>query len=307
MNTALLRRATLWFAIAPPYFAGGCSNSPPHQAVDAADSSSPQACNADIIHTLAPDPDAMGETYLCYGFDARSLVQQTIEGLLWNAPASGGVVWHHATLSAVPGDFPDGPIPCDGMPPGSTSLHVWAPGGDNLLLPEATGLELPETTMRLVVELHVLRASSASAGTGSLGICFNHEPVRNRARFFGVAAGIPALRPHTKETSSTKCTFAASTHLWSVWPHMHRLGTAIEAVLVRGTGERELLRRVEPWDFTKQRTYPLAVDLAAGDRLESTCWWNNETNEYVFGGLRTTDEMCNQGFIGWPETSLSCE
>jgi hypothetical protein len=184
---------------------------------------------------------------------------------------------------------------------------VWAPGGNNLVLPEATALALPETTKRLVVEMHLLRSDFSPASAGSLGICLQHEPVQNLARFFGIEAPIPALRPRTNETTSVKCTFDASTHLWSVWPHMHRLGTAIEADLVRKAGDRQVLRRVDPWDFTRQRTYPLEVDIAAGDRFESTCWLSNVTDQYVFGGLRTTDEMCNQGLIGWPEAPLSCE
>jgi hypothetical protein len=88
---------------------------------------------------------------------------------------------------------------------------------------------------------------------------------------------------------------------------MHRLGAAIEAVRVRKTGDRQTLLRVAPWDFNQQRTYPLDVDLESGDRVESTCWWNNVTDEYVFAGLHTSDEMCNLGFIGWPAPALACE
>src|SRR5690242_12360050 len=220
MKAAHLRQRLRLSAIALLHLAHGCAGGSSDAPVVTGDAQgTPATCDADVVHTLTPDPEATGETYLCYGFEARSLVDRTIQGLVWHAPTGGGVTWHHATLSAVPGDFPDGPIPCDGLPPGSVSLHVWAPGGDNLLLPEATGLVLPETTNRLAVELHVLRADLAPAATGSLGICMSHDPVRNFARFFSVAAPIPARRPRTQETASTKCTFEASAHLWSIWPH----------------------------------------------------------------------------------------
>jgi len=277
------------------------------RAATAADAAVPDTCEIDIDHQLFPDPAVPGESYLCFGFDAQPLIHQTVRGLVWKSPVGGGVLWHHVTLSAVPGEFPDGPVPCDGMPPGSVNLHVWAPGGSPLLLPEGTGLVLPETTTRLVVEMHVLRMDAAAANRGSLGICLNHETVQNAARFFGIFAPVPALRPRFQETSTVRCTFPTGTHLWSLWPHMHRLGTSIEAVRVRKTGDRQTLLRVEPWDFNQQRTYPLDVDLESGDRVESTCWWNNVTDEYVFGGLHTSDEMCNQGFIGWPAPALACE
>ena len=291
----------------PLVCAGACATPHVESSISAGDSAVPAGCDVDIEHPLSPDPAAIGEAYLCYGFDAQPLANQTVKGLVWQAPDGGGVLWHHATLSAVPGDFPDGPVACDGMPPGSVSLHVWAPGGDNLVLPKATGFALPSGTTRLVVEMHVLRMHAAPANKGSLGICLNHDSVQNFARFFAVTVPIPALRPRTNETNSTTCTFKSSAHLWSIWPHMHRLGTAIEATLVRSAGDRTLLRRVDPWDFTRQRTYALDVDVENGDKVTSACWWSNVTDEYVFAGLHTTDEMCNQGFIGWPEPALACE
>src|SRR5689334_2617290 len=185
----------------------GCAAPHLDSPLPVTDSTPPNTCDIDVEHLLSPDAPPADEAYVCYGFDAQALTAQTIKGLIWKAPDGGGVAWHHATLRAVPGDFPDGPAPCDGMPPGSVSLHVWAPGGDNLLLPEGTGVTLPETTSRLVVEMHVLRTGSSAAAGGSLGICLNHEPVRNFARFFGVSTPIPALRPHTHESASTSCTF----------------------------------------------------------------------------------------------------
>jgi len=263
-------------------------------------------CTPDDTHVMTPDLAVGTEQYVCYAFDAGAARESTIRGLRWNAPAGGGVTWHHATLYAVTGTFPDGPAPCEGMPPGSVGLHVWTPGGDNLLLPADVGLELPNATQRLVVELHLLRTNPEPPASGSLGICLQHAPVAHRASFFAVSAPVPAIRPKMNETSSATCTFTGNAHLFSIWPHMHRAGAAIQATLVRTSGETSTISRVDPWNFMAQRTYPLGIDVGAGDAIDGQCWWTNPTSEYILPGIKTSDEMCNQGLIGWPSDALPC-
>jgi hypothetical protein len=262
-------------------------------------------CSIDEAHALTPDPASPGEAYLCYGFSVDALQGRFVRGLVWDAPKSGGITWHHATLYAVPADFADGP--CDGMPPGAVGLHVWAPGGNNLILPDGVGLQLPLQTKRLVVEAHVLRTNSTTAESGSIGICLNHESVIDQAMFFAALAPVPAIRPQMTEISKSRCVFHGGAHLWSIWPHMHQVGTAIQATLVRANGESTVLSHVEPWDFHHQRTYPLNVDVKAGDAIEAQCTWNNPSDQYVLPGPKTTDEMCNQGLIGWPADALPCD
>jgi hypothetical protein len=264
------------------------------------------ACPLSTTFALQPDLPVGSEDYICYAFDAGPLTGATLGAVHWSAPERGGVTWHHATLYALTDTFPDGPAHCDGMPPGSVSVHVWTPGGSDLVLPTDVGLQLPGGTRRFVVELHVLRLNDAPAESGSVGLCSQDEPLLHRAAFFAVVAPVPAIRPQTTETSSATCTFAASAHIWSIWPHMHRVGSAIEATLVQSSGARSSLLRVEPWNFLAQRTYPLDVDVAAGDAIESQCWWTNPTDSYVLPGPRSSDEMCNQGLIGWPADSLPC-
>jgi Copper type II ascorbate-dependent monooxygenase, C-terminal domain len=291
-----MRRAAAGLAI----LGASCSSSPvPAGTVERA------SCAVDEAHILTPDPGSPGEAYLCYGFSADAIRGRFVRGLVWDSPQSGGVIWHHATLYAVPSDFPDGP--CDGMPPGAVGLHVWAPGGDNLILPDGVGLQLPAETKRLVVEMHVLRTNSTTAESGSVGLCLDHQPVTDPAMFFAALAPVPAIRPHMIETSMARCSFHGDAHLWSIWPHMHQVGSAIQATLARANGEATVLSHVEPWDFHHQRTYPLNVDVHAGDAIEAMCTWNNVSDQYVLPGPKTTDEMCNHGFIGWPALSLPCD
>jgi hypothetical protein len=263
-------------------------------------------CAPTVAYELQPDIPIGTEDYICYGFDAALAEGATLRSIRWTVPMGGGVLWHHATLYAVTGMFPDGPAHCDGMPPGSISLHVWTPGGSDLTLPDDVGLQLPAEARRFVIELHVLRTQAGPAASGSVDVCSQTGSVAHLAAFFGVVAPVPAIRPQTSETSLTTCTFAASGHLWSIWPHMHRMGRAIQAVLRTNSGRSSTLVRVDPWNFSAQQTYPLDVDISAGDVIDSQCWWTNTTDAYVFPGPKTSDEMCNQGLIGWPAAALPC-
>jgi len=257
-------------------------------------------------YELRPDIPIGTEDYICYGFDAEIAENASLRAVHWTVPSASAVLWHHATLYTVTEAFPDGPAPCDGMPPGSISLHVWTPGSGDLVLPADVGLALPRGTRRFVIELHVMRLQDGPAGAGSVAVGLQTDPVVNLGTFFGISAPVPAIRPQMNETSSTICTFSQSAHLWSIWPHMHRAGHAIEATLLRSGGEHSTLVHVEPWNFSAQRTYPLDVDVSAGDSIESQCWWTNTTDTYVLPGLKSSDEMCNQGLVGWPAAALPC-
>ena len=94
--------------------------------------------------------------------------------------------------------------------------------------------------------------------------------------------------------------------LVSVNPHMHLLGTRMDATIVRADGSEECLTRVDPYDFNWQWEYSFVepVTLQAGDRVDMTCTFDNSAaNQPVIDGEQqeprdveygdgTTDEMC---------------
>lgn len=121
-----------------------------------------------------------------------------------------------------------------------------------------------------------------------------------------VFAPVPAIRPHHTEISEATCTIAGPIHLFSVWPHMHLIGTEINLDLVRGDGTITPLVAVSPWAFQAQMTYPLDVETRAGDAVRTRCTWQNNSEHYIFPGRLTTDEMCNAGFVAWLAEAANC-
>jgi hypothetical protein len=285
-------------------FAGlvGCALRPPFDA--AADGAVPADCVAPTTFAFVPDTGASAEAYVCFGFDSGALAA-TIGRVTWTPPASGPFLLHHAKLYAVPGDFPDGPVACDGMPADAVGLDVWAPGTSELALPPDTGLVLPAGTRRLVVEAHTLRVAAGEPRPAAVALCAGPAAPANLAALMRASAPVPAIRPHHEEASSADCALAGDLQLWSVWPHMHLIGEEIALELVQPDATQSLVD-VAPWNFLAQKRYPLAVHARAGDRIRTSCRWNNTGDAYVFPGPLSENEMCNAAFIAWPATAASC-
>ncbi len=245
------------------------------------------------------DAPANGEAYECFGFDASPLQGRWLRQIAWQSPAPGPLELHHATLYAVPADYPDGPVPCDSMPT-SWTMHVWAPGAEPLTLPGDVAIALPAGTRRLVVQAHALRLIAGPPGSASATLAVTDVAPEHVATWLAAFGSVPAIRPHTEEHTSTACQVAAPLHVVTAWPHMHLLGTSFQGAIVRSDGTRSVVVDVPQWNFDEQRAYAVNVDLAAGDGVETDCTWFNPTDQYVLPGSSTNDEMCGQGLIVWP-------
>ena len=255
--------------------------------------------------TFAYDAPADVEQYECFGFDASVFAGRWLTGIDWTTPSgSTGAVLHHAALYAYPEDYPDGPQPCDTMPVAWT-MHVWVPGSDPLTLPAGVAIALPAATRRFVVQAHVLRVAGGPSGVATATLHATDTSPEHIAAWLPAAGNVPALRPHMTDSSSTTCVAASAMHVITSTPHMHRIGTSFQGVLVRPDGARSVFVDVHTWNFDEQKTYAVDRELAAGDGVETDCTWTNPTDNYVFPGGSTHDEMCAQDLIVWPaQTAL---
>jgi hypothetical protein len=247
---------------------------------------------------FAIDAPLDGEQHECFGFDASPLTGRWLWRVAWTAP-QGGPSLHHGTLFAVAGDFPDGPVVCDAMP-NSWTMHVWAPGGDALALPDGVALVLPPGIKRLVVQAHVLRFAAGPPGPASVVLETTDVAPEQTAAWLPESGGVPAIRPHTEEHSTTTCPVAAPMRVLSAWPHMHLIGQSFQGAIIRTDGTRSVFVDVMSWNFDAQRTYVVDQNVLAGDAIETDCTWFNPTDHYVLPGLSTNDEMCGDGLIVVP-------
>jgi hypothetical protein len=264
---------------------------------------SPEVCSS--LHFAPALAAGVNEAYGCFAFDSSAL-GGPLRSASWNLGSENGVVLHHATLYTTSELRPRGRLfDCDPMPLDALAVHVGVPGSESFALPPDTGMVLRSDTRSLIVEVHMFR-SGDGPDTASLSMCTaTNTPARLAGRF-AHGAPVPALRPRHTETSTARCRMPRDLDLLSSWPHMHRLGKGFHAALLRGD-ERLPILDLETWDFNQQLTYPVEVHVQAGDVLETTCVWRNDSEQYVLPGLFTNDEMCAHGLMGFPADAAYCE
>lgn len=268
------------------------------------------ACGEEMSLVLRPDVPSPGdEAYLCFGFDVPRVAAGAplLQGIDVRAPPAGAVALHHTALFATAEAFPDGPVRCESMPESALELRVWAPGSGALELPDGVALALPDGAARLIVQAHVMRVDEGPASDVAVDLCTAAGRPEHVAAWMPARAPVPAIRPHHVETSTAACTVASPLHLLSVWPHMHRTGAEIHGALLGADGARRAIIDVVPWDAEDQRTYSIDLDTASGDRIETTCVWENPGADYVFPGPGIDDEMCSQSFVAWPREAAHCD
>jgi hypothetical protein len=227
----------------------------------------------------------------------------------------------------------------------SWRLATWAPGVWGGAFPEGTGLRV-EPGSALAVQMHYYTAEAppGEADAGTRIYLQVADGVERRAFVFpqtrddwlyGEATRSMVIQPGEWATYEVTHDFErlapfidaaevtgveeeriAAFEVHSAFLHMHEFGRSGEVTLVRPDGRAEPLLSVPRWDFRWQReftfTEPKVVPRAemAETSLRLRCTYHNSTEEPVYGGFASMDEMCvNFSYIavreGPPETEAT--
>lgn len=254
---------------------------------------------------VAPNNQPGQEAYRCFRLDAARLRGLPVRSVRWTPP-QGNVIVHHATLFASTNQGALGGMNCNDNEGSSAVLHVYTPGAVPLSLPPGVAMALPDDTHRLILEIHALRQEAGEAEPLQLEIELEQAPL-HLATWMDIRAWVPDIQPHSAVESTARCQMSEPIRLVSTWPHMHFTGSHFLGQIVRASGEKEELIRVDSWDFSHQPLYPRDVALAPGDAIQTTCAWHNATDQVVRAGVLSSEEMCNQGVIVWPRENARCK
>jgi len=218
-------------------------------------------------------------------------------------------VLHHAVLLRDTNrTAPEQPFECTSMPEGSQYLMAWAPGQDAFEFPDG-GLRMTAGE-RYVLQMHYNNGAQLPDVVDNSGVRIFHGPPT------GTEYGMIAIGPvgfsipaRSMATASSACTFREPTRLFAGGPHMHVLGTSFTQELLRGAGTVEPLISIENWDFDYQFLYDFSnVLIAPGDRIQTSCTWNNPGARSVSSGTGTADEMCfNFAYVTPPSPARYCD
>ncbi len=305
----------------------------------------PETLEGEIVTTLESEgftigADVKDDQYRCFSLDPKLDKTSWITGLQVK-PGDPAVV-HHVVLFSDPdgasaakaGD--DGSYPCFGGAdvPNSSVLYAWAPGGNPLELPDGAGIPV-EPGQNVVMQVHYHPSGAATTDATALSVRWSEtQPQRQAimAIIGGVSPGqanspswadppfkVPAgAADHVETWEETIALPPGDVRIWSIFPHMHLVGTSIE-VTIEHAGAVSCLAPLPRWDFDWQRTYIYDAPFAElprvhdGDIIRIRCTYDNSTGNAALVkalaaegiaepqdmtvGEDTLDEMC-VGIIG---------
>ena len=277
-----------------------------------------------MVDTKPAQPNPMNDPSLkCYTFNAHGatkdqpfkvgVAKDAYYNFTFNAPWTGTQyarsfrtktdnlkVIHHWLLFKENGAVADGTqgVPSSGTHPAGQLVHGWAPGGEDLIMNEDVGMELPPTGFTL--ELHYNSTDANAMDKSGVEVCVTPNKPKNIA---GISwLGTDAIGG---TTATGTCTPAASgpIHILGGTPHMHVAGTHMKVEILRTGGKIEILHDAA-FDFNYQRAYDyqkMNLDLMPGESIRTTCTYNKP----VSFGEGTGDEMCYFFTLHYPVNALT--
>lgn len=265
------------------------------------------ALGATTPYHLAADA---GNSQICFTW--RSTLPADTQAVAF-APIIGDArVLHHYILfeTATP-QTEGGAGPCH-MPGDATFLTGWAPGGGNSALPPDVGMRMPGPDRWFILQVHYWNVAGYSDVNDASGVAFctadtPRQHVAQISTLGSLAINLPPRSTGTTATGNCTPTNTEPVHIISAAPHMHRLGTSFQTVLMRGgsTANPTMVVQLPRWDFNAQTSYPADVTVMPGDVLRTTCTYDNPGSASVFFGENTEDEMCFDFVLAWPAGQLS--
>jgi hypothetical protein len=256
-------------------------------------------------------PESAGNLYQCFTF--ASPFDGTTQGTAWAPIIDDERVVHHWILFRTATAQTDGQVgPCK-MPSDVTFVAGWAPGGENFVLPDDVGLELPGPGDSLILQLHYHNVAGLTDADDASGValCTTDAPRTHDAGIFTlgtIGIDIPAGAVGHLESGMCGSLLTAGlpqpVHIIASFPHMHELGVSLRTDIMRGSndGPIENVVDVPRFSFEDQRMYPIdpPIEFRARDAIRTTCKYDNPRDFAVRFGEKTEDEMCFNFMLLYP-------
>jgi hypothetical protein len=118
---------------------------------------------------------------------------------------------------------------------------------------------------------------------------------------------IPAHATKFDITATCDVTGNQAVTLLTTSPHAHKFAHPMKFTVVRASGET-IVMHDGAFDFEEQAAYSLEkpLDIKAGDKVITTCTFDNPTDQTVTFGENTGNEMCFNFATYYPMNMLSC-
>lgn len=236
---------------------------------------------------------AASEDYVC----VRKTVERDTYIGGFRAIAPNGT--HHTVLTVGAPTGPDGAESCNSFENHNTMIFGSGIGTSAFEMPDGVAVKV-SAGQQLLLNLHLFNVGETEL-TGISGTEIREvaaEDVENEAE--AVLMGpVQFSIPPGEQTVSGSCTSPISAKMFTIFPHMHQLGTHMKVDLATDSSTTTL--HDAPYDFEAQAIYPIdPVDVAMGDRIDVTCTYVNHTGSNVGFGESSEAEMCFAGVYYYP-------
>jgi hypothetical protein len=223
---------------------------------------------------------------------------QSLQAIGFRSITDNRKVLHHWILYGPAGEF----------------LTGWAPGKkDDTPLPADVGMNLAGGSLTLDMHYNNLLGDQSEPDNSGVEICaLNPENFREKtgAVFTGftrLALYIPAHSTDVDMTGQCTVTTTTPVTLMTVSPHAHTLAHHMRFSVKRASGE-EIVMHDGAFAFEEQQSYVLSpmIQLQTGDKVITTCTYDNPTDYPVTFGENTQNEMCFNFASYYPKDALKC-
>jgi hypothetical protein len=301
-----------------PLGAGGVPDAPPGTTTDAGSGPppfddtpyvpDPSECTNVSIHARndasgAPfQVPAFTEQYYCMSFHVN--LNGPTQAFAFKKHIDNTSVLHHWLLYKMATPQTDGKwTSCVGLHPDGLLMAGWAPGGQDWYLPKDVGMDMG--TGDFMLEVHYNNVNGpAATDTSGVDICTSTNRRPNQAGIYWIGTWTLNIPPGGTTNITTHCApqLTQPFYVLRSWPHMHKLGRNMNVKIHRSSGATETLID-QPFDFNSQIQYSTPAVLNPGDTLETTCSFDNNTPNFVVFGESTSEEMCYNFTVGYPDTA----
>jgi hypothetical protein len=182
----------------------------------------------------------------------------------------------------------------------------WAPGALPIELPDGVAMKM-KGGAAFLLQMHYFDPGNLPEGTADRsGYAFKTTTEPETLAYFDVFGviffNIPAGDDSYTKGSSSSVSLNSDLTIYSLWPHMHVLGSGFEMTATNRSGEETCLVEGD-YNFNNQVPYyfkePFVV--SGGSTLDYSCTWNNSPSnpglihdppQATGYGERTDEEMC---------------
>jgi Copper type II ascorbate-dependent monooxygenase, C-terminal domain len=249
-------------------------------------------------YDLAPG----AEVYMCFQFYSpdEPVAITKVQSI------SGPGIHHLVIYQASGENEPDAPHECNVVIKNSW-LPIWASGtaSKDMTLPDGTGFTIQPHT-QYILQAHLLNASDATMSIrAGINLSYDRGDTVIPAGLYALGTFDLDIPANTTDFQRTiDCTPGKTMNVFTVFPHMHQIGTKLEVTRSNGAAPPADFYKIDPWTFGNQPMDPLSTTIQPTDTLHATCHYDNHSSDPVVYGESSNNEMCFFLLYYYPYTGI---